>query len=90
MRTLAEERERARRVATTIVSAAIGIAGVMLVILAVALVVRGGAAMIFLSLVIGVLGVGLAGLGFFFQLVPFRLAALEQDKRDYDERSRAR
>lgn len=90
MSTLAQERERARRVATGIVSAAIGIAGVMLVVLAIALVVRGGAALLFLSLVIGILGAGLALLGFFFQLVPFRLAELEQEKREYDQRSRAR
>ena len=85
---LTEDREKARRVATGIVSVAIALAGVTIVILAVTLVVRGGLGFLFLSLLLGVLGAGLALLGFFFQLVPFRLAELEQEKRDYDARVR--
>lgn len=85
---LTEDRERARRLATVIVSVAIALAGVTLVVLAVTLVVRGGLSFLFLSILLGVLGAGLALLGFFFQLVPFRLAELEQEKREYDARVR--
>lgn len=87
---LAQDRERARRLATGIVSIAVGMAGVTLLVLAIALVVKGGLGFLFLSLVLGVLGLGLALLGLFFQLVPFKLAELEQEKREYDARTRAK
>jgi hypothetical protein len=85
---LAEERERARRVATGIVSAAIGIVGLTLVILAIILVVRGGLGFVFLAILLLAIGGALALLGFFFQLVPFRLQELADEKRDYDQRQR--
>lgn len=85
---LAQDRERARRLATGIVSVAIGLVGVMLVVLAVVLLVRGGLGFLFLSLILGIVGAALALLGLFFQLVPFRLAQLEEDKREYDRRTR--
>lgn len=85
---LPSERERARQLATRIVSLAIGIVGVTLVFFAVFLVVRGGLPLVFLALIVGVIGVGLAALGFFFQLVPFRLQELAEEKRDYDRRVR--
>lgn len=86
--TLPSERERARRLATNIVSLAIGLAGVMLVVFAIFLVIRGGLPLIFLAILVGVIGAVLAILGFFFQLVPFRLQELEDEKRDYDQRVR--
>lgn len=85
---LAEERERARRVATGIVSAAIGIVGLTLVILAIILVVRGGLGFVFLAILLLAIGGALALVGFFFQLVPFRLQELADEKRDYDQRQR--
>lgn len=90
MSTLADERERARRIATTIVSLAIAIVGLTLIVFAFFLTYRGGAGFLFLSLIVFVLGAGLAALGFFFQLVPFRLAELAEEKRDYDRRTRGR
>jgi fatty acid desaturase len=86
--TLAEERDRARRVATNVVSLAIGIAGLTLVVFAVFLVVRGGLGLLFLAIILFVIGVALAAVGFFFQLVPFRLQELEEEKRAYDRRAR--
>lgn len=86
--TLTEDRVRARQLATTIVSVAIAVAGLMLVAFAVALVVRGGAGYLFLSIILGVLGLALGAIGFFFQLVPFRLEELAEEKRDYDRRAR--
>jgi hypothetical protein len=85
-----QERERARRLATNIVALALGLTGVTLLVLAVVLVVRGGAALLFLSLIVGLLGLGLAAAGFFFQLVPLRVDALAQEKRDHDLRQRER
>jgi fatty acid desaturase len=85
---LPSERERARRLATTIVSVAIGIVGVTLVLLAIFLVVRGGLGFVFLALILLLVGGGLALLGFFFQLVPMRLQELEDEKRAYDQRVR--
>ena len=82
------EREKARRLATGIVATALGIVGLTLVVLAVVLVLRGGAALILLSIVIGLLGLALAAAGFFFQLVPFRLDQLAAEKREYDARVR--
>lgn len=84
------ERERARRLATGIVATALAIVGLTLVVLAVVMVVRGGAALILLSIVIGVIGIVLCAAGFFFQLVPFRLDELAAGKRDYDRRTRER
>ena len=84
--TLPSERERARRLATNVVSLAIGIAGVTLVFFSIFLVLRGGAPLIFLAILIGGLGAVLAILGFFFQLVPFRLQELADEKRDFDQR----
>ena len=81
-----EERERARRLATTVVSGAIAIVGLTLVAFAILLVVRGGFAFLFLALLVFVIGALLSALGFFFQLVPFKLAELEQEKREYDAR----
>lgn len=86
--TLAGDRERARRLATNIVAGAIGIVGVTLVVLALFLVIRGGLGFVFLALLLLFIGGGLALLGFFFQLVPFRLQELADEKRDHDERSR--
>ena len=87
---LAEERERARRLATTIVSAAIAVVGLTLVLAAILLVIRGGLGFVFLAVLLFAAGAILAALGFFFQLVPFRLAELEAEKRAYDARERER
>lgn len=87
---LPADRERARRLATSVVSVAIAVAGVTLVVFAVMLLVRGGAGFVFLALLLGLVGAGLAALGFFFQLVPFRLHELAEDKRAYDRRARER
>lgn len=84
------ERERARRLATGIVATALAIVGLTLVVLAVVMVVRGGAALILLSIVVGIIGIVLCAAGFFFQLVPFRLDELAAGKRDYDRRTRER
>lgn len=83
-----QERERARRLATSIVAIALGLTGLTLVILAVVLVVRGGASLIALALLVGLLGLGLGAAGFFFQLVPLRVDELAEEKRDYDRRQR--
>jgi len=85
-----QERERARRLATSIVAWALAIVGLTLLILAGVLVVRGGGPLVLLALLVGFIGVGLALAGFFFQLVPFRLDELAQEKRDYDRRMRER
>ena len=87
---LLREREKARRLATGIVATALAIAGLTLIVLAVAMVVRGGAALILLAVVIGLLGLALSTAGFFFQLVPFRLDELAREKREYDARTRGR
>lgn len=86
--TLMQERERARRVATTIVSLAMGLVGLTLLVLAVVIGIRGGGGVIFLAVVVGILGLGLAAAGFFFQLVPMRVDELADQKRDYDRRQR--
>jgi hypothetical protein len=83
-----QERERARRFATTLVSLALALAGLMLVVLAIVLVIQGGGGLVFLALVLGVLGAGLAVAGFFFQLVPLRVDELAEEKRAYDRRMR--
>lgn len=88
--TLPEERERARRLATTIVAAAIGLAAFTLVVLAVLLVVRGGLGFLFLSLLLVAIAAVLGLVGFFFQLVPFRLHELAEEKRAYDQRERSK
>lgn len=85
-----QERERARRLATSIVALALGLAGVVLVVLAIVLVVRGGASLIFLALIVALLGLGLGAAGFFFQLVPLRVDELAAEKREYDARQRER
>lgn len=87
---LAEERERARSLATRIVSFAIGIVGIALMLFAFFLTYRGGVSMLFLSLILFVLGFGVAALGFFFQLVPMKLDELAAEKRAYDARVRER
>lgn len=84
--TVPSDRERARRLATSIVSLAIGIAGLTLVGFAIVLPIRGGLPLIFLAIIVGAVGAALAILGFFFQLVPFRLQELADEKRDYDRR----
>ena len=81
------ERERARRLATTIVAIAMGIAGLMLIGLAIALAVKGGGGLFFLALLIGAFGLALGAAGFFFQLVPLRVDELAEEKRDYDRRT---
>lgn len=86
--TLADERERARQMATRIVSFAIGVLGVTLVLMSVILVWRGGLHLLFLAAIVFVLGAALSLVGFFFQLVPFRLDELAAEKRDYDRRTR--
>jgi uncharacterized membrane protein len=62
--------------------------GLTLVILAIILVVRGGLGFVFLAILLLAIGGALALLGFFFQLVPFRLQELADEKRDYDQRQR--
>ena len=81
------ERERARRLATTIVSLAMALVGVTLIVLAVALALRGGG-LIFLAIIVGLLGLALGAAGFFFQLVPMRLDELAEQKRETDRRLR--
>lgn len=85
---MAEERERARRIATNIVALAMGLAGLTLLGLAIALAIQGGGGLIFLAIIVGVAGLALAAAGFFFQLVPLRVDELAQEKRDYDRRQR--
>lgn len=89
MATLEETRERSRRVATSIVSFAIMGIGVAFVLFALFLTIRGGLALVFLSILVG--GIGIVALlgGFFFHLVPSRLEALAEEKRAYDARQRA-
>ena len=86
MATLAERRERARNLATRIVSGAIMLAGATLVVFAFFLTFYGGASYLFLSVLLGAAGIGLGLLGFFFQLVPMRLDELAAQKRDHDAR----
>jgi hypothetical protein len=81
------ERERARRIATSIVALAMGLAGLTLVILAIYLAFQGGG-LFLLAIVVGVLGLGLGAAGFFFQLVPLRVDELADEKRAYDARQR--
>ena len=88
--TLPADRERARSLATSIVAVAIGVAGLTLVTFAVLLVVRGGLGFLFLGILLFLLGAALAAVGFFFQLVPFRLQELADEKRAYDQRARER
>ena len=87
---LPEERERARHLATTVVSGAIAVVGLTLVLAAILLVARGGLGFVFLAILLFAIGAVLAALGFFFQLVPFRLMELEAEKRAYDARERER
>lgn len=87
--TLPQDRERARRIATNIVAVAIAIVGLTLLVFSIVLVLRGGMGFLFLGIVLFLLGAALAALGFFFQLVPFRLQELADDKRAYDQRERA-
>lgn len=84
------QRDRARHLATTIVSGAIAIVGLTLVVLSIMLVVRGGWGFAFLALIVFIIGALLSALGFFFQLVPFRLAELQEEKNAYDARVRER
>lgn len=88
--TLPEDREQARRIATNVVAVAIAIVGLTLLVFSVVLVLRGGMGFLFLGIVLFLLGAALAALGFFFQLVPFRLQELADEKRAFDERERAR
>jgi len=86
---LAEDRARARGLATRIVAWALAIVGITFVVLGVVLTVRGGVVFLFVSLLLGIFGLALAGVGFFFQLVPFRLEELAREHRDYDVRQAA-
>ena len=88
MATLAQQREKARGLATRIVSFAIMLLGATLVAFAIFLTAYGGAAYLFLSILMGLAGLALALVGFFFQLVPMRLDELAAEKRDYDRRTR--
>ena len=83
-----QQRERARRAATMIVALALGLAGLLLVVLAVVMALRGGAALLLLAVLVGILGLGLGAAGFFFQLVPLRVDELAEEKRAYDRRQR--
>lgn len=85
-RTFVSDRERARRLATLVVSVAIGALGVTLVVFALFLFVQGGFGFFFLALLVGLAGAALALLGFFFQLVPFRLQELADLKHERDLR----
>lgn len=87
--TLPEDREQARRIATNVVAIAIAIVGLTLLVFSVVLVLRGGMGFLFLGIVLFLLGAALAALGFFFQLVPFRLQELADEKRAHDQRERA-
>ncbi len=88
MTTLAEERERARSLATRIVSLAIGFMGIVLMVFAFFLTYRGGAALLLLTILLFVLGAIVAAIGFFFQLVPFKLDELAALKREHDAKRR--
>lgn len=83
-RAFVSDRERARRLATLIVSVAIGALGLTLVVFAFFLLIQGGFGFFFLALLVGFVGAALALLGFFFQLVPFRLQELADRKREHD------
>lgn len=83
-----QQREKARRIATNIVAVAMGLAGLTLLVLAVVLGMKGGAGLVFLAILLGLMGVALMAGGFFFQLVPLRVDELAQEKRDYDRRAR--
>lgn len=85
---LADERERARSLATRLVAFSIGIVGVVLVVFAFFLTFYGGAGMLFLSAILFVVGAVIAALGFFFQLVPLRLDELAQKKRELEVQTR--
>jgi fatty acid desaturase len=85
---LAEERERARSLATRIVSFAIGLVGLVLIAFAVVLVIQGGGGLLLLAILLFFAGIFIAAIGFFFQLVPFRLDELAGMKREYDARVR--
>lgn len=88
MSTLARDRERARSLATGIVSVAIAAAGITLAVFAVFLVLRGGLGFVFLAIILFGLGAVLALLGFFFQLVPLRLQEMADQKRESDRQAR--
>lgn len=88
MATLAQERERARNLATRIVAGAILVLAVTLLVFAFFLTFYGGAGYLFLSVLLGLAGVGLGFVGFFFQLVPLRLQELADQKREHDARTR--
>ena len=81
-----QQREKARRIATNIVALAMGLAGLTLLALAVALAIKGGGGLLFLAMIVGVFGIALAAAGFFFQLVPLRVDELAEEKRAYDRR----
>lgn len=89
MATLEEQRDRSRRLATSIVSFAIMSVGVAFLLFAIFLTLRGGLALVFLSFLLGGLGVFAVLGGFFFHLVPARLEALAEEKREFDRRERA-
>lgn len=80
------EQEKARRIATSIVSVAIAVVGVTLALFAVLLVLRGGWGFLFVALLLLAAGVVLALLGLFFNLVPMRLDELAEAKRERDRR----
>lgn len=82
------QRERARRLATQVVALALGLAGLMLLALAIVLAFQGRAGLFLLATVVGIAGIALAGIGFFFQLVPMRVDELAAQKREHDARER--
>jgi len=87
-RTLQQERERARGLATRIVAGAIMVLAATLLVFAFFLTLYGGVGYLFLSILLGVAGLALGLVGFFFQLVPMRLDELASQKREYDARER--
>ena len=86
--TLPADRERAHRWAASIVAIALAVVGITLLVFAVLLALRGGLGFLFVAILLFLVGAGLAALGFFFQLVPFRLQELADEKRAHDRRTR--
>lgn len=83
------ERERNRNLATTLVSLAIGVMGIAFLGFAAALTFRGGGfGGVLIGLFVGFVGLAILASGFFFQLVPLRVDALAEEKREYDVRVR--
>jgi hypothetical protein len=87
-RNLYEERERARKLATSIVSWAIMGVGVAFLVMAVVVGLQRDAGLTALALVLGFIGLVTMIGGFFFHLIPSRVDALEEGKREYAARQR--